>query len=165
MKGRIADYLRIGQKGRITIDIEQDFQYDKFKDKDIELTIKKYSDPRTLKANAYLWTLIQEIGNRLRYSKEEIYFDMLRRYGQGGAASVKKKFAERFERSQPYIEKLGESDLNGETFVHYRFWVGSHEYNREEFSILLDGVIQEAKDLDIEVRPKEEIESMMREFK
>ena len=167
MKGKISDYLFISSKrGRLTLDIEQDFRnsYDRLKDADIDITIKKYSEPRTLKANAYLWTLLTEIGNRLRYSKEDIYFDMLRRYGQGGAASVQKRFAEKFERTNKYFDRLGESELNGAEWVHYRFWVGSHEYNREEFSILLDGVVYEAEQLGIETKPKEEIESMLKEY-
>ena len=167
MKGRIFDYLlaRNG-KGRLTIDLEEDFryQYDKLKDVDIDISIKKYSEPRTLRANAYLWALLTQIGNALRESKEEVYFTALKCYGQGGAVSVKAKYAERFERSNKYTEKLGVSELNGEIFHHYRFWVGSHEYNRDEFAILLDGVIQEAKNLGIEVRPQEEIDSMLKEF-
>ena len=57
-----------------------------------------------------------------------------------------------------------EQYLKGKTFKHYRVWVGSSEYNREEFSVLLDGVVQEAKNLGIEVRPQEEIASMLAEM-
>ena len=167
MKGRIIDYLFVRSgKGRLTIDLEEDFrpQYERFHDSDIDITIKEYSDPRTLKANAYLWKLITEIGNRLRMSKEDVYLDMLKAYGQGGMVSIKEKWAKQFERSNKYQQFLGESELNGEIFKHYKFWVGSHEYSKYEFSILLDGVIQEAKQLGIEVRPQEEIDSMLNEL-
>lgn len=167
MRGRIVDYLfiRNGQ-GRLTLDIDEDFRakFDKLAGHDIDIKIKRYSEPRTLKANAYLWILITEIGNRLRLSKEDIYFDMLKAYGQSGAVSVREKYAERFERNTPYCELLGESELNGQTWKHYRFWIGSHEYDRYEFGILLDGVIQEAQQLNIEVKPKEDIESMLNEW-
>lgn len=89
---------------------------------------------------------------------------MLKSYGQGAAASVLAADADRFCRSYKYNEFLGESQLNGKTFKHYRFWVGSSEYNREEFSILLDGVVNEAKNLGIETRTKEDIESLLKEF-
>lgn len=167
MKGRIADYiLKRDGKGRLTLDLEEDFrqQYEKLSDVDIDITIKKYSDPRSLKANAYLWTLLTEIGNRLRINKENVYLDMLKSYGQVGAVSVQKRYASQFERSTKYFEVLGESELNGQTWKHYRFWVGSHEYSSEEFSILLDGVINEAKQLGIETRPQEEIDSMLKEI-
>ena len=167
MKGRMIDYLFIRNgHGRLTLDLDEDFRqgWDKLHDKDVEISIKKYSEPRTLRANAYLWTLITEIGNALRKDKEEVYVEMLKAYGQGGAVSVQEEFALQFERTNKYTEFLGISELNKKKWWHYRFWVGSHEYNRDEFSILLDGVIQEAKNLYIEVRPKDEIEAMLNDM-
>lgn len=167
MKAQIVDFsMSMNRKQRITLELEDDFRltYDKLKDKPVDLSVKKWSEHRTLTANAYLWTLITQIGNAIRESKEDVYFDMLKAYGQGAAASVQEKDAERFYRSYKYHELIGESVLNGKTFKHYRFWVGSSEYNREEFTILLDGVIREAQNLGLETRPKEEIESLLKEF-
>lgn len=167
MKGRIIDYLFVRSgRGRLTLDIDEDFRqkWEQLHEKDVDISIKKYSEPRTLKANAYLWILITEIGNRLRIDKDEVYFNMLKAYGQGGAISVKEDYALKFERTNKYTEFLGMSELNGKSWWHYRFWVGSHEYNRDEFSILLDGVIQEARQLGIEIRPQEEIDSMLNDM-
>lgn len=167
MKGQIVDFsLSFNRKQRLTIELDDDFRrtYDKLKEKPVEVTVKRWSEKRTMTANAYLWVLLTEIGNALRESKEQIYFDMLKAYGQGGAVSVEERFAESFGRSYKYHEKIGESTLNGKTFVHFRFWVGSSEYNREEFSILLDGVVNEARNLGIETKPKEEIESLLKEY-
>ena len=156
----------MNRKQRLTLELDADFRnkYDKLHEKPVEVTIKKYSENRTVKANAYLWALINEIGNVLRENKEDIYFDMLKAYGQGGAVSVKERFADNFEKTYKYFKYLGESQLNGETFKHYHFWVGSSEYNREEFSILLDGVIREAKNLGIETKTEEEIQSLLRSY-
>lgn len=167
MKGQIVDFsLSLNRKQRLTIELDADFrnQYDKLHDKPVEVTVKKFSESRTVKANAYLWALITEIGNVLRENKEDIYLDMLKQYGQGGAVSVELRFSDDFERTYKYFEYLGESELKGKTFKHYRFWVGSSEYNREEFSILLDGVLREAQNLGIETKTKEEIESLLRSF-
>lgn len=167
MKARIAEFKFLGfRKGRLTIDLDGDFRatYDRLKDCDVELTVEKYSENRSLKANAYLWVLITKIGNILRESKEDIYLDMLKSYGQGGAVSIEERYEENFIRTYKYHEYLGESELNGKVFRHYRFWVGSSEYNREEFSVLLDGVVEEAKNLGIEVKSAEEVESMMKEW-
>lgn len=167
MKARIIDFaLSFDRKQRLTLELDGDFrnQFDKLKDKVVEVIVKKWSEHRTVTANSYLWVLLTEIGNALRESKEDIYFDMLRFYGQGGAVSVEDRYTADFERSNKYHEFLGESQLNGKTFKHYRFWVGSSEYNREEFSILLDGVVKEAKNLGIETKPKEEIESLLRSY-
>jgi hypothetical protein len=167
MKARIVDFaLSFSKKQRLTLELDADFrnQFDKLHDKDIEVTIKQYSDSRTLRANAYLWVLITEIANVLRESKEDIYLDMLKQYGQGGAVSVDERFEANFRRTYKYNEYLGSSLLKDKLFKHYRFWVGSSEYNREEFSILLDGVVNEAKQLGIETKSKEEIQSLLKEF-
>ena len=147
----------------MTIELDADFreEYDKLHDKPVEIVIKRYREKRSLDANAYLWALITKIANALRESKEEIYFDMLKRYGQGGAVSVEEKYAEDFKRSYKYNEFLGASTLNGKTFQHFRFWVGSSEYDSEEMSILIDGVVYEAKNLGIETMPEEEFKSLL----
>ena len=167
MRARIVDFaLSLNRKQRVTFELDADFRslFDKLHEQDVELTVKKYSESRTNKANAYLWALLNEIGNVLRESKEDIYLDMLKQYGQGGAVSVDERFEDNFRRTYKYNEYLGASSLNGKLFKHYRFWVGSSEYSREEFSILLDGVIREAQNLGIETKTKEEIESLLRSY-
>lgn len=126
-----------------------------FKPGEYELT--KAKKKRSLNSNAYAWQLITEIGNVLRLSKEEVYFDMLKQYGQGGAASIEERFTENFKRTYKYHESLGKSRLNGKTFEHFRFWVGSSEYNTHEMSVFIDGIVQEAKQLDIETLTPEEL--------
>ena len=167
MRARIVDFaLSFNRKQRLTLELEGDFrgQYDKLRDKDLDVTIKKWNDHRTLTANAYLWVLVTKIGDALRMSKEDVYLDMLKSYGQGGAVSVEERFVEDFKRTYKYSERLGETELNGKTFVHFRFWVGSSEYDKEEFSILLDGVVQEAKNLDIETMDTENLKSLMEAY-
>lgn len=133
-----------------------------FKPGDYEIT--KAKQKRSLNANAYCWVLISRIGDVLRMSKEEVYFDMLRHYGQGGTISVQERFTGNFERTYKYHELLGKSELKGKPFVHYRFWVGSSEYSRQEMAILIDGIVQEAKQLDIETLTPQELARMKAEW-
>ena len=164
MRGAIVDFaLSFSRKQRLTLELDADFreEYDKLHDKPVEIIIKRYREKRSLDANAYLWALIGKIADALRESKEEIYFDMLKRYGQGGAVSVEQKCAEDFKRSYKYNDFLGSSTLNGKTFQHFRFWVGSSEYNTEEMSILIDGVVREAKNLGIETMAPDDLKSLL----
>ena len=154
--------LSLDRHQRVTFELEGDFrgQYDKLHDQAVEISVRKWTQKRSLDANAYLWVLITKIANALRESKEDIYFDALKAYGQGGAVSVEQRYVEDFKRTYKYHEKLGESVLNGKTFEHFRFWVGSSEYNTEEMSILIDGVVKEAKNLGIETMSDEELKSL-----
>lgn len=129
-----------------------------------EYEIAKAKQKRSLNANAYAWQLMTQIGNALRMDKEEVYLDMLKHYGQGGAVSVQDKFVEHFKRTYKYHESLGKSELKGKTFEHFRFWVGSSEYNTEEMSILIDGIVQEAEQLGIETLTPIEIARLKDEW-
>ena len=164
IKARIVDFsLSLDRKQRVTFELEGDFRglYEKLRDKIVEITVRRWVEKRSLDANAYLWALITKIGNALRESKDDIYFDALKAYGQGGAVSVEERFVKDFERTYKYHERLGETQLNGKTFVHFRFWVGSSEYNVEEMSILIDGVVREAKNLGIETMDEADLKSLI----
>ena len=127
------------------------------KEKTYTAEIKEYRKKRSLDANAYLWALINEISNVLRADKEEVYKQMLRRYGQTGLLRVMPDYVEAFKRSQKYWEVVHES----EKYTDFQFWVGSSLYNSREMSILIDGVVSECRELGIETRPKEEIDAMI----
>lgn len=134
--------------------------YDELKDKRLVIDIKQYRKKRSLNANAYAWVLITEIANKLRASKEEIYFIMLKRYGQGGQAKIPIAKAELFKRQWKYIEQDEQyPDDRGARF--FRFWVGSSHYNTEEMSIFIDGIVSEAEELGIQTKTPDQIADMV----
>lgn len=124
------------------------------------LTIKvdKYREKRSLNANAYAWLLIGKIGNATRASKEEVYFKMLKDYGQSDLVSVLSHIP--VEHYFKYYEEAGESTLNGKLFKHYRVYKGSSEFDTREMSIFIDGIVSEAKNLGIETMTPNEIAKM-----
>lgn len=129
-------------------------------DKDKIFEIKEHKEKRSLNANNYAWKLITEIGNRLLKSKEEVYLQMLKDYGQSEIVSILSSI-------NPigyfkYYEEVGTSVLNGKEFTHYKIFKGTSEYNTKEMSIFIDGVVQEAKQLDIETKTPEEIDRLKR---
>lgn len=125
--------------------------------------LTEHKNRRSLDANAYLWVLIGKIADKLTRPKEEIYLDMLKAYGQGGVVKIPHTCAEDFERAFPYHEKH-ESLPDEEKAGYYRFWVGSSQYDTQEMAILIDGVVQEAKTLDIETATPEELARMKEEW-
>lgn len=130
--------------------------------KDKRYEVKEYTDKRGLKANAYYWELVNQLANVLRTSKEELHFLLLQRYGQGEMVSVLATID-----VKPYFKyyaEAGESVLNGKTFKHYKVYKGSSEMNRKEMSILIDGLVGECKEANIETKPKEEINSLLKEW-
>ncbi len=124
----------------------------------LALKIDKYREKRSLNANAYAWSLIGKIGNSTRASKEEVYFKMLKDYGQSDLVSVLSHIP--VEHYFKYYEEAGESTLNGKLFTHYRVYKGSSEFDTREMSIFIDGIVSEAKNLGIETMTPNEIARM-----
>jgi hypothetical protein len=130
--------------------------YDDMKDiEKLSIEIKQYREKRSLNANAYAWKLIGEIADIARASKEEIYFEMLRRYGQSELISVLAHIP--IQHYVKYYDEAGESKLNGKLFKHYRVYKGSSEFDTREMSVLIDGIVGEAKELGIQTETPEQL--------
>ena len=111
--------------------------------------IAKQRKKRSLDANAMAWGIINEIANVLREDKDKVYLDMLNKFGQRTVVSVASVID--VKPYFKYYEEFGKGTVDGKEFTHYKVYKGSSEYDTREMSILLDGIIECAKDLDIEV--------------
>lgn len=120
--------------------------------------IKPYRQKRSLNANAYAWVLINEMANVLRTSKDEVYQEMLKRYGQSKVISVLSDID--ISRFVKYYEEIGKGHVEGKEFTHYRCFIGSSEYDSREMAILIDGIVDEAKELGIDTLPTTAVERM-----
>jgi len=127
-------------------------------DRDKTFEVKPYRQKRSLNANSYAWVLINEMANVLRTSKDEVYQEMLKRYGQSQVISVLSDID--ISKFVKYYEPIGTAHLQGKDFTHYRCFIGSSEYDSREMSILIDGIISEAELLGIETLPTTAIERM-----
>lgn len=124
----------------------------------LSIKVDVYKEKRSLNANNYAWKLITEIGNKLRMSKEDVYLMMLKRYGQSEMVSVLANVP--FGKFVKYFDEVGESELKGKLFKHYRVYQGSSEFDTKEMSIFIDGIVSEAKDLGIPTETPEQIARM-----
>jgi hypothetical protein len=129
------------------------------KDTVYDVKIDKHREKRSLNANAYLWKLVTEIGNVLSKSKEEVYLQMLKDYGQSMLIPVPRGTIP--SRIIKYYEFECSSQLNGKDADWYKCYIGSSEYDTKEMSILLEGVVQEAKNLGIKTKDDIELERMI----
>lgn len=130
--------------------------YDELHDVEkLSIKIDKHREKRSLNANNYAWAIMTEMANVLRASKEEVYLNMLKRYGQSEIISVLSHIP--IGEYVKYCEEAGESTLNGKLFKHYKVYKGSSEFDTREMSIFLDGVVSEAKEMDIPTETPDQI--------
>lgn len=132
-----------------------------------ELTIKPYKETRSLKANNYSWTLTDKLADTMlvagvKISKQEMHSEMIFRYGQpmlddnGQVVMYSSASGINLSDFYPYAKPVGESDLNGKPFTHYKIYRGSHTYTASEFHKFLTGIIAECKEVGIDTDTPEE---------
>lgn len=135
--------------------------YSQEKDKTFEVKEKK--NKRSLNANAYLWVLCTEIANQVRLSKEEVYLNMLKHYGQSEIVSIVSNL--NISGYFKYYEVVGTSTLRDKEFKHIRLFKGSSEYDTKEMSILIDGIVHECTNLGIPTITGEELNKLKGSWK
>lgn len=117
--------------------------------------IKEHRAKRTLTQNAYYWVLVNELANCLRKSKEEVHFDLLRDYSQVALVILKSNVD--IKGYIRYYEFERETIISNVKFNIYKVYKGSSEMDKKEFSILLEGLIQEAQQQGIPTLTPNEI--------
>lgn len=127
-------------------------------DKEKIFEIKERKSKRTLTQNAYYWVLVNELANCLRKSKEEMHFELLKDYSQVALITIKSNID--IKGYIKYYELEREANISGVKFNVYKVYKGSSEMNKKEFSVLLEGIIQEAKQQGIPTLTKNEIEKL-----
>ncbi len=137
------------------------FHLDSNKVYDVKIT--EHRNKRSKNANSYMWELIGRIADVVGSSKEEIYFEELRKYGQSLLIPVKKgeKPAGYFR----YYEFECSRQINNKEADWYKVYKGSSEYNTKEMSVLIDGVISDCKDLEIPTLDDFQIEQLIKDWK
>ena len=137
-------------------------EYDKTKDKPLTIEVKEHKEKRSLDANAYCWVLCSEIAKVAKTSKDEVHEEMIQRYApfdrreDGGYITVTMLSTIPVTMLGGHWKKIDERDK----FSSYMKLVGSSEMDTGQMSHFLDGVVSEAKELEIETDTPEQIERM-----
>jgi hypothetical protein len=164
LTGKLSSNVKLTEEGKTVVTFELNERMaalemvDELFSKELSLKVDEYKEKRSRNANNYAWKLVTEIGNKLRMSKEDVYLMMLKRYGQSEMVSVIASVP--FGKFVKYFEEVGESELKGKLFKHYRVYQGSSEFDTKEMSIFIDGIVSEAKDLGIPTETPEQLARM-----
>ena len=138
----------------------------KLKDEVLDVKITKHRERRSLTSSAYAWVLITKIAQSMQppLNKNDVYVEMLKRYGQGDIVSIQKERLDNVLRAFDYYEFKGIGEVRGKEFHHYMVYVGSSQYNTKEMSVFIDGIVEEAKELGIETMTPDELRKMTEEW-
>ena len=137
----------------------------------LNVELKKWSKKRSLDANAYCWVLCDKIAKELSkdgqiVTKEEVYKDAISQIGSFEPFIVQEISFENFKR---IWEKQGLGFLVQEVnrkdkCVKVHCYYGSSTYDSKEMSLLIELIVQNAKNLNIETKSKSELDSLLKEW-
>lgn len=141
------------EKYQITFTVNEESalpEIDKLQEKKLSITAKIWRKHRSLDANGLLWHCIGQIASEMRLNKWDVYLLMLKRYGKYTYICVKPAVVEAVKLQWRECEEIGKVNINGQEAVQLLCYFGSSTYDSKEFSVLLDGVIEEMKALGLQ---------------
>lgn len=127
---------------------------------ELDVVLKKHRKKRSLNANGLLWHCLDEIAKAMPtpIDKWEVYLGMLRRYGKFTYICIKPNAVEAMKQQWRECEEVGEIDINGQKAVQMLCYFGSSTYDTKEFSVLLEGVISEMKEMGLQPPTTQEMQ-------
>lgn len=110
------------------------------------IELKPYREPKSQDQLGAIWGKIGEIADALYASKEEIYEECLRRYGQSIAMRIPKDALGSIESMFRIVDVKGERE---DKTVFVKAYKGLSEMDTAEASRLLEGVLSECEQIGI----------------
>jgi len=167
MVGRIVECSRsLTGNLRVTFEVDSLDELRGMEDKEITLETKISRNKRSLNANAYFHVLVGKIAEKLTISKAKAKNILLGKYGQremvddGPLIISILENVDMYEREDIHCIPVGHGVVNGRDFTHWSIVRPSHEYDTKEMAALIDGTIEDAKELGIETITPAELERM-----
>ena len=163
-------------KTLITFEIEQGFArkaIETIKDKILRLTVKRWVEKRGNEANKYYWQLLTQLAKVLGWSNARAHNYMLQHYGVPesiGGEITDNIWLPDNDATDRHVMEETEYHLCPTSNVlsskrRYMLMRGSHRYDKAEFSRLINGLVDECKELDIPTESPDEIAHMMELYK
>lgn len=175
MQGQLTDisidYLSKKPKIQLLINTNEITHLEELKGLELDIEIDKHREKRTLNANAYCWVLCDKIAKKSTVpdaviTKEDVYKDAILNIGTFQPMIVEERAYDNLKR---IWEKQGLGFLIQEVSrkdkcIRINCYYGSSTYNTKEMSLLIELLVQQAKEQGIETKTQAEIDSLLRSW-
>ncbi len=144
--------------------------FDKLKDVDVNVEIKKYNPSRSKDANSFCWALCTDIGKAMTppIPKEEVYRKAIKDVGEYEPLPIREDAVETFQRRWAshgtgwFAEVIDNSKIQGYKLVFAYY--GSSTYDTAAMSRLLDYLVDESQQMGLVIPAKKEQEEMLAQW-
>ncbi len=138
----------------------------------LNIELKKWYPKRSLDINAYCWVLCDKIAKKLSeegtpITKNQVYKDCILQMGSFQPMIVEEKAFENFERiwKKQGLGYLVQEVSKKDKCIKVNCYYGSSSYDNKEMTLLVNFIVDMAKQLNIETRPENELQSLLKEWK
>lgn len=165
MRGAISAFMYNGLKRKTIVEVELDGNQcevlETLKDRDITADFKIFREKRSLNANAYAWTLIGKLAEKMNLPSLEVYRGYIKEMGVYRDIEI----TESAENTMKTVwtayglgwiaEKVDFAEREG--FITLRLYYGSSVYNSKQMNRMIDSIVQDCKEQGIETMTPDEI--------
>lgn len=168
MQGTIVDIIRTYYgKYRVTFEVDSVDEINGLTGI-LNIIVKRFTYRRSLNANKYFHVLVGKIADAHNppISKARAKNILLGKYGQreifddGPLIISVISEVDMLEREDLHCVAAGYGTANDKEFTHWAVIRGSHTYDNREMSALIDGTVEDAKEMGIETLSPDEIERL-----
>ena len=170
MEGRLTGFsLNRDGSQNVTVTVAGDFAetYDKLKDEQVSVEIKKATKKRSRDANAMCWALCHDIGNAIQppIPKEEVYRRAIREVGEYEPLPIRADAVETFQLRWAakgtgwFAEVIDDSKIQGYKLVFAYY--GSSTYDTATMSKVIDFLVDEARQMNLSIPASKEQEEAL----
>lgn len=171
MKARLHD-LTLARDGGylLTIATRENvgILYDELHEVDVDVTVKKHREKRSLNANAYSWVLLDKLAESTGTPKSEIYRREVRDVG-GNTETV----CVREKAVQKLCDSWNKNGIGWQTEVmdskiegckNVVLYYGSSTFDTKQMARLIDNIVQDCKALGIETLTPQQLDALKEEW-
>lgn len=172
--GTIADFniSYLDEKAQLLIETNEvnniANSYESLKDVEkLVIEIKQHREKRSINANNYFWKLLSEYSQGKKVNTIDEYIERVKRLGIFRRFRIEKNNVKTFkkiwsEKGIAWFCEIADTEYLGDVeFKIINAYYGSSSFNTKQMSRLIEDLVEDCKEVGIETKSKEEIQSLL----
>ena len=137
--------------------------------KDTIFELSEHKEKRSLNANSYFHVLCDKLRKKVGISMARMKNQLISDYGQIVYLQDGEQMIYKTNAPEEYMQELETihskcikvNEEKGKMSYFYRIYRGSHTYNTEEMALLINGTVEECRQLEIETMTPAELNHLI----
>lgn len=172
MKARLHDLFLARDGGYLlTISTRENIGalFDELHDVDVDVTVKKYREKRSLDANAYAWVLMDRLAEETGTPRREVYRQAVKDVGGNTeivcvCEKAVKRLCESWNKNgEGWQTEVINSKIDG--CKNVILFYGSSTFDTKQMSRLIDNIVQDCKAVGIETMTPQQLDALKENWK